>query len=90
MFAVIGASRPDHDFWTKVSVAVGCTGLAMMGPGFGLIARGVGIAGLISTLRTMADRHDVRPVRLCYGNRDWDDVAFRDELEQLKDRLDLI
>jgi predicted ferric reductase len=59
------------------------------GPGFGLIAGGVGIAGLISTVRTMADRHDVRPVLLFYWNREWDDAAFRDELEQLKDRLDL-
>ena len=54
-----------------------------------MIAGGVGIAGLISMLRTMADRHDVRPVLLFYGNREWDDVAFRDELEQLRERLDL-
>jgi predicted ferric reductase len=59
------------------------------GPGFGLIAGGVGIAGLISMLRTMADRRDVRPVVLVYANREWDGVAFREELEQLKDRLDL-
>jgi predicted ferric reductase len=59
------------------------------GPGFGLIAGGVGIAGLISMLRTMADRQDVRPVLLFYANREWDGVAFRDELEQLKDRLTL-
>jgi predicted ferric reductase len=59
------------------------------GPGFGLIAGGVGIAGLISTLRTMADRNDVRPVALFYANREWDDVAFRAQLEQLKERLDL-
>jgi predicted ferric reductase len=59
------------------------------GPGFGLIAGGVGIAGLISMLRTMADRRDVRPVLLVYANRDWDGVAFRDELERLKDRLTL-
>ena len=59
------------------------------GPGFGLIAGGVGIAGLISTLRTMADRRDMRQILLFYGNREWDDVAFRDELEQLKERLDL-
>jgi predicted ferric reductase len=38
------------------------------GPGFGLLAGGVGIAGLISTLRTMADRNDVRPVVLFYAN----------------------
>ena len=59
------------------------------GPGFGLLAGGVGIAGLISTLRTMADRDDVRPVVLFYANRDWDGVAFREQLEELKDRLDL-
>ena len=59
------------------------------GPGFGLIAGGVGIAGLISMLRTMADRKDVRPVFLFYANREWDGVAFRDELEQLRDRLTL-
>jgi predicted ferric reductase len=59
------------------------------GPGFGLIAGGVGIAGLISMVRTMADRQDVRPVVLFYANGEWDGVAYRDELEQLKDRLNL-
>jgi predicted ferric reductase len=59
------------------------------GPGFGLVAGGVGIAGLISMIRTLADREDVRPVLLFYANRDWDGVAFRDELERLKDRLNL-
>jgi len=59
------------------------------GPGFGLLAGGVGIAGLISTVRTMADRHDVRPVVLFYANRDWDGVAFREQLDELKASLDL-
>jgi predicted ferric reductase len=59
------------------------------GPGFGLIAGGVGIAGLISMLRTMADRRDVRPVFLFYANREWEGVAFRDEIERLKGELDL-
>ena len=59
------------------------------GPGFGFLAGGVGIAGLISMLRTMADRRDVRPALLFYANRDWDGVAFRDDLERLKERLDL-
>ena len=40
-------------------------------------------------VRTMADRRDVRPALLLYANRDWDGVAFREELERLKDRLDL-
>ncbi len=59
------------------------------GPGFGLIAGGVGIAGLISMLRTMADRKDVRPAVLFYANGEWDGVAYREELERLNDRLNL-
>jgi predicted ferric reductase len=59
------------------------------GPGFCLVAGGVGIAGLISMLRTMADRRDVRPALLFYANGDWDGVAFRDDIERLKHRLDL-
>jgi NAD(P)H-flavin reductase len=56
------------------------------GPGFGFIAGGVGITGLISMLRTMADRDDLRPAVLVYANRDWEGVAFRDELERLEGR----
>jgi predicted ferric reductase len=59
------------------------------GPGFGFVAGGVGIAGLISMVRTMADRRDVRQAILFYANGDWEGVAFRDELERLKDQLDL-
>jgi predicted ferric reductase len=59
------------------------------GPGFGLIAGGVGIAGLISMLRTMADRHDVRPAVLFYANRTWEGTAFREELDRLADQLSL-
>jgi predicted ferric reductase len=59
------------------------------GPGFGFIAGGVGITGLLSMLRTMADRGDVRPAVLIYANGDWEGVAFRDELERLKPRLNL-
>ena len=59
------------------------------GPGFGLLAGGVGIAGLISMLRTMADREDPRPVVLVYANGEWDDVAFREELAELESRLAL-
>jgi ferredoxin-NADP reductase len=68
-----GVFSPDHD----------------EGPGFGLVAGGVGIAGLISMVRTLADRGDVRPVVLFYANTDWDGVAFREDLEALQRRLDL-
>jgi predicted ferric reductase len=59
------------------------------GPGFCFIAGGVGITGLLSMLRTMADRDDVRPAILIYANRDWEGAAFRDEIEQLRKRMRL-
>jgi predicted ferric reductase len=59
------------------------------GPGFGFIAGGVGVTGLLSMLRTMADRGDVRPAVLVYANGDWEGVAFREELERLESRMNL-
>lgn len=58
-------------------------------PGFVLVAGGVGIAPVMSMLRTLADRSDRRSVWLFYGNRVWERVVFREELEQLVQRLDL-
>jgi predicted ferric reductase len=54
-----------------------------------LIAGGVGITPMMSILRTLADRGDSRQVVLLYGNRDWDSVTFREELEVLAQRLNL-
>lgn len=51
------------------------------GPGFVLIAGGVGITPLISMMRSLAARRDPRPVILFYGNKDWEGVTFREELE---------
>lgn len=58
-------------------------------PGFVFIAGGIGIAPCMSMLRTLADRADSRPVRLIYGNRRWEDVVFREEIEQLRPKLQL-
>lgn len=58
-------------------------------PGFVFIAGGIGIAPIMSMLRTLADRADPRPLRLLYGNRRWGDVVFREEIEALRSRLDL-
>ncbi len=57
--------------------------------GFVFIAGGIGIAPVMSMLRTLAERGDRRPLLLIYGNRVWDRVAFREELEQLQQRLEL-
>jgi predicted ferric reductase len=59
------------------------------GPGFCFVGGGVGITGLLSMLRTMADREDVRPAILIYANRDWEGAAFRDEIERLRKRMNL-
>ncbi|WP_024506040.1 ferredoxin reductase family protein [Bradyrhizobium sp. ARR65] len=54
-----------------------------------LIAGGVGITPMMSMIRTLADVGDKRPVMLLYGSKDWDSITFREELEDLKVRLDL-
>lgn len=59
------------------------------GPGFCLIAGGVGITPTMSILRTFADREDRRPIVACIASRTWDDITFRDELRELTDRLEL-
>ncbi len=57
--------------------------------GFVFIAGGVGIAPIVSMLRTLADVEDQRPMHLIYANCTTDDVIYRSELDQLEDRLDV-
>jgi len=58
-------------------------------PGYVFLAGGVGIAPIMGTLRTLADRHDSRPLLLVYANNRWEDVIFREALEDLKSHLSL-
>ena len=59
------------------------------GPRFVFVAGGVGIGPIMSMLRTLADRGDRRPCLLIYGNPTWDGVIYREELDELTERLDL-
>lgn len=59
------------------------------GPGYVMIGGGVGITPLHSICETMAMREDNRPVVLFYGSRDYEDITFRQEFEQLKTRMNL-
>ncbi len=57
--------------------------------GFVFIAGGIGAAPIMSMLQTLADRHDQRQLWFIYGNNHWENVTFRDELENLKTKLNL-
>jgi predicted ferric reductase len=59
------------------------------GPGFGLVAGGVGITPMMSMLRAFAARGERRPVVVFDANRHWDDVTFREELDELTEALDV-
>ena len=54
-----------------------------------MIPGGIGITPIMSMLRTMADRDDKRQVLLFYCNVEWETVTFKEEIEHLKDRLNL-
>lgn len=54
-----------------------------------LIPGGIGITPIMSTLRTMADRGDQRPIKLFYANIHWDDVTFREEVAELEKQLNM-
>lgn len=56
---------------------------------FIFIAGGIGSAPIMSMLRTLADRGDDRQIQFFYGNPTWETVIFREELETLKERLNL-
>ena len=58
-------------------------------PGFIFIAGGIGIAPIISMLRTLADRHEQRPLLLIYANNCQDDMICSMELDTLTERLNL-
>jgi predicted ferric reductase len=57
--------------------------------GYVFIAGGIGITPIMSFLHTMADRRDPRPVTLLYGGRDENSLAFRGEITELQEQLDL-
>jgi predicted ferric reductase len=58
-------------------------------PGYVFLAGGIGIAPIVSMLRTLADRGDRRPLLLVYAYRRTERLTFREDLDALGDRLAL-
>jgi len=52
--------------------------------GITLIAGGAGIGPMLSLLRELAAKHDPRPVRLLYGNKDYEQMVLQEEIESLR------
>jgi ferredoxin-NADP reductase len=57
--------------------------------GFVFVAGGIGIAPMLSMLRTLRDRGDDRPLVVFYSAPDETRLAYRGELERLRAVLDL-
>ncbi|MCU0521603.1 MAG: ferric reductase-like transmembrane domain-containing protein [Anaerolineae bacterium] len=59
------------------------------GEGYVFIAGGIGAAPVMSMLRTLDDCGDRQPLTFFYGNPTWESITFREELEAMKERLNL-
>jgi 3-phenylpropionate/trans-cinnamate dioxygenase ferredoxin reductase subunit len=57
--------------------------------GYVFIAGGIGIAPVMCTLRTLADRSDSRPLTLVYATRTLENATFLEEISASKTRLNL-
>ena len=58
-------------------------------PGYVFLAGGIGSAPVMGILRTLADRGDEGRLYLFYGNYNWEQVTFREEIGNLQRRLNL-
>jgi predicted ferric reductase len=54
-----------------------------------LVMGGIGVTPAMGMLRTLRDDGDPRAAILVYGNKDWENVAFREELEELTREMNL-
>jgi predicted ferric reductase len=57
--------------------------------GLFMIMGGIGITPAMGILRTLYDDGDHRPVTLIYGNQTWEDITYREELDELSGMLNL-
>lgn len=87
--ATIKDVQPGETAWLDAAYGTFCVDRYPDAAGHVFLAGGIGIAPILSMLRTLADRGDRRPLLLFYGNRVVERIAFREELEDLSQRLSL-
>ncbi|MGL1834848.1 ferredoxin reductase family protein [Rhodocyclaceae bacterium SMB388] len=85
----IAGVRPGERAWLDGPYGVFSVDRYPAAQGFVFVAAGVGIAPIMSMLRTLADRGDPRPMTLIYADGDAEAMIFREELEALQTRLEL-
>lgn len=54
-----------------------------------LVMGGIGVTPAMSMLRTLKQRNDKRKVILIYGSEDRENITFREELDELKNELNM-
>ncbi len=86
--SVVPAMKPGTRMWIDGPHGV-FSADREQGPGYVLIGGGIGITPLHSMCETLAMREDKRPVLLFYGSRDYDDLTFREEFEELSKKMTL-
>jgi predicted ferric reductase len=59
------------------------------GMGYALFGGGVGITPMFSIIQTLCERGDARPVVLFYSAAAVEDLTFKDELDQLSQKMNL-
>jgi predicted ferric reductase len=85
---IVPAIQPGEKMWLYGPHGVLSTDREQ-GMGYVLIAGGIGITPLYSMCQTMAERGDVRPVLLFYGAQDWENLTFREQLDELTKEMSL-
>ncbi|MGE0418082.1 MAG: ferric reductase-like transmembrane domain-containing protein [Acetobacteraceae bacterium] len=87
--AEVSNIHPGERAWLDAPYGVFSIDRHRNAPGLVGIVGGIGITPMLSMLRSLGARRDGRPVWLFYGNKSWDETAYREELETLRTQLDL-
>jgi predicted ferric reductase len=85
----VQAVRPGTPVYVDGPFGTLCPQRYPRAPGYGFVAGGVGIAPILSMLRTLAARGDRRPMVLVDANDRWEGVLHREEIAALSRRLRL-